>query len=85
MNNGNESRQPIPLITISKLTFLLGAGCGVILIPFMAIEYMRELNIWFLFMIILFTPIVNGVVMVFYALLGYWLYKIVHKKGWITL
>lgn len=62
---------------------MLGAGCGVVLIPFMAINYMSELDIGFAILILMFTPILNGLVMVLYGLLGYWLYKLSIRKGWV--
>jgi hypothetical protein len=81
MNSGDANQQ---LSAISKQNFVLGAGSGVVLIPFLAISYRAELDIGFVALILIGAPIINGLVMLFYTFLGYWLYKLSIRKGWIS-
>ena len=83
MASVDANPQLMSLTAVSKQNFVLGAGCGMVLIPFLAIGYRDELDIWFVALILIGTPIVNGLVMVFYTFVGYWLYKLSIRKGWI--
>ena len=85
INSKDTNPRPMRFGAVLKLSFILGMGCGVVLIPVMAITYLPELGLLFGVAILLFTPLLNGLVTASYALLGYWLYLFFVKKGWMKL
>jgi len=79
----NDSRKPevLKLGFVLRLTFLLGLGCGAILMPIPAFRYLMSGEIVNVVLVVVFSPLANGVIAALYGLVGYPLYRYLAGKG----
>jgi len=56
--------------TLVTLFFVVGFGCGVLLVPFMLLDFFKE-GVWLGLGLIAITPVINGIGAVAILVLGY--------------
>lgn len=81
MNKTDSQNEKLTFTFIIKLCMVLGIGSGILLVPFMAIGYRLELDAIGMISLVILVPFINSLVMMLYAICGFWLYKYLTKRG----
>ena len=70
MKETEHKNVQLDFATLVALFFVVGFGCGVLLVPFMLSDFFKE-GVWLGLVLIAITPVINGIGAVAILFLGY--------------
>ncbi len=76
----NDDSGILELNYVLRVLFIVGFGCGILLMPFAAYRYIANSEIVNFLLAVIFTPLVNGLVVLLYGLIGYPLYLYLARR-----